>query len=94
MPRYAHSAALGRVFRWGGVFFAGQMFINGRGRCHDKNYALALRAGSAGGPCQGRRQTAAQRCNLRMANPDHPVKEYGFALKDLFDGRVDLSLVQ
>ncbi|WP_374288214.1 hypothetical protein [Desulfovibrio desulfuricans] len=53
-----------------------------------------MRAGSAGGPCQGRRQTAAQRCNLRMANPDHPVKEYGFALKDLFDGRVDLSLVQ
>lgn len=31
---------------------------------------------------------------LRMANPDHPVKEYSFALKDLFDGKVDLSLIQ
>ncbi|WP_291331590.1 C45 family peptidase [Desulfovibrio sp.] len=31
---------------------------------------------------------------LRMANPDHPVKEYRFALKDLFEGKVDLSLVQ
>lgn len=31
---------------------------------------------------------------LRMANPGHPVKEYSFALKDLFSGRIDLSLVQ
>ena len=31
---------------------------------------------------------------LRMANPGHPVKEYSFALKDLFGGKVDLSLVQ
>lgn len=31
---------------------------------------------------------------LRMANPDHPVREYSFALKDLFDKKVDLSLVQ
>jgi len=29
-----------------------------------------------------------------MANHDHPVKEYSFALKDLFDGKVDFSLVQ
>lgn len=31
---------------------------------------------------------------LRMANPDHPIKEYSFALKDLFDGKVDLSLIE
>jgi len=29
-----------------------------------------------------------------MANHDHLVKEYSFALKDLFDGKVDFSLVQ
>ena len=31
---------------------------------------------------------------LRMANPGHPIREYSFALKDLFGGKVDLSLVQ
>lgn len=31
---------------------------------------------------------------LRMANPGKPIKEYEFALKDLFDGKVDLSHVE
>ena len=34
------------------------------------------------------------RLYLRMGNPGNPAKEYDFLVKDLFDGKIDLSIVK